>query len=144
MIYHTCREYQSALSDFMVATQSYDLVVDGQKQRKVKIFDMVWENHTFISPETPFDITKDTLCQLILAGNHPEIHIAKRDYAAFNENEMIKNAVRAIMVGRAAPALRAATDPDNMLDVVTDILVQSYFDHQAIDKQVDAMMPKQV
>ena len=139
-IQYTDRAYQVALSEFMIAMQPYALTINGVKQNKIKLFNRIWENHRYMTPDKPFIVHKDTTCQLILAGNHPQVHIERRDVVPFNEDELTRQAVKTLMIKRAVPALRECGDPDKMLSTVCDAMAKVYFEHEAIEKEVERMI----
>ena len=134
------RQYQSALSDFMVAMQPYTLTINGVKQNKIKLFGRIWENHRYMNPDKPFIVHNDTTCQLIMAGNHPQVHIERREVVPFNEDELTRQAVRSLMIARATPALRECNDPESLLSVITEAMCKVYFDHEQIEKEVEKMI----
>lgn len=143
MIATTCRK--EAFVDFMVKFQSVCFADEhGCKIGKTSMFTSVWDNHVFINGDTKLDVNKDTMCQLLFAGNYPDIKTVARNVPKFNENELIEKALQSIMAQRAIVLVRdnitAETTPEQIVKLLTDAMICVFNQHENIDKDIEAMI----
>lgn len=142
----TGRDYQRAFADFMIhfATVCFTDAF-GCRVHKLDLFDTIWKNHVEMNGGE-FKVKVDTFCQLLDAGNHPEIRTIKRDVPKFNEKEVTDKAVRDIMMRRAIVIVRNKFTPDTRPEDVVKMLSQAMVDvfnqYDHIDREVENILNK--
>lgn len=142
-MHKTSREYQSALFDFMDKFKGVQFFNEsGCRMNKPYMFDLIWKNHICVHENVPFRVDKDTMCQLLANGNHPNFRTTKREFTDFNEVEEMRSICRDVFNRRAISVVRdrvktPVISPIEAIELVAYAMEKVYHEYKTIDKEIE-------
>lgn len=132
----------------MIAFQDYlFLDTEANKVDKWLLFQHIYDNHTFISPDKEFIVDEDINCQLLMADNHPSIRRIKRQYEEFVENQAMLEATATVLNKKAIAIVRdnITTDtitPQQAIDLAFKALEQAFINYEDIENEIESLISK--